>query len=223
MIVSLHQKQSAGDFLNMILLANILLFYCLQIDLFLKNLSCLIEAFAVSSSTFFDHTTVDLCLLGDGEQRNELESICRAHDLPCINAAPWDECAYSCKPIGPRILFPGFRQIDELPRFYAHALAFVHPALAEPWGLVINEAMAAGLPIISSSDVGSAEELVDDGVNGFLFSPTSIDSISMALTNFLALSPERRQHMALQSKLILAERMPSASFGNGLKTLLSRA
>ena len=58
------------------------------------------------------------------------------------------------------VFFYGFRQIEENPIFYALAEAFILPSLKEEWGLVVNEAMAAGLPVIVSRTAGCAEDLV---------------------------------------------------------------
>jgi glycosyltransferase involved in cell wall biosynthesis len=58
------------------------------------------------------------------------------------------------------VFFYGFRQIEENANFYALAEAFVLPSLKEEWGLVVNEAMAAGLPVIVSRTAGCAEDLV---------------------------------------------------------------
>ena len=55
----------------------------------------------------------------------------------------------------------GFRQIDENPVFYALAEAFILPSLSEEWGLVVNEAMASGLPVIVSETAGCAEDLLE--------------------------------------------------------------
>ncbi len=189
-----------------------------------KNLSRLIEAFAASAESQSLQPKVDLCLLGDGELRRRLEALCDDLGLISLDVAPWDDHAHTEPSHKARVLFPGFRQIEELPRFYAHAMAFVHPALAEPWGLVINEAMAAGLPILSSSNVGAAEELVDDGVNGYCFDPTSTASIAQAIARFLSLTPEQRMQMGLLSRKFLADRNPTSSFGKGiLKLLLHQA
>ena len=61
---------------------------------------------------------------------------------------------------GGAVYFYGFRQIEENAIFYALAEAFVLPSLKEEWGLVVNEAMAAGLPVIVSRTAGCAEDLV---------------------------------------------------------------
>jgi 1,2-diacylglycerol 3-alpha-glucosyltransferase len=185
-----------------------------------KNLVKLIEAFAQVSQSIAPDALPDLCLLGDGEQRHALEVLASKAGLRIVQAAPWDNTAQSGLSTGPRVLFPGFRQIEELPRFYAHALALVHPAFAEPWGLVINEAMAAELPILSSSNVGAAEELLVEGINGYSFDPSNVASISQALRRLLALSKEQQRQMGQTSRQLLQARCPTSSFGLGLSSLL---
>jgi glycosyltransferase involved in cell wall biosynthesis len=63
---------------------------------------------------------------------------------------------------GGAVFFYGFRQIEENAVFYALAEAFVLPSLKEEWGLVVNEAMAAGLPVIVSRTAGCAEDLLPE-------------------------------------------------------------
>jgi len=64
------------------------------------------------------------------------------------------------------VFFSGFVGQTKLPELYALCDIFVHPSDDEPWGLVINEAMAAGLPIIVGKNVGSAQDLVFNDMNG---------------------------------------------------------
>jgi glycosyltransferase involved in cell wall biosynthesis len=92
-----------------------------------------------------------LVLLGDGELRAQLEGLAQKLDLT-VDSPDLKLNSYKLNtpPNGGLVVFAGFRQIDELPAFYAGAGAFVHPAWEEPWGLVINEAMASGLPVLSS-------------------------------------------------------------------------
>jgi glycosyltransferase involved in cell wall biosynthesis len=121
----------------------------------------------------------------------------------------------------PTVYFPGFHQIEELPRFYAHAGCFIHPALEEPWGLVINEAMACGLPILSSNNVGAAEELVDDGVNGWKFDPTDVEEMA-GLMDRVSAFDFPLSTFSSASRLILEERCPTRAFGEGLKVILEK-
>ncbi len=129
----------------------------------------------------------DLCLLGDGALRQRLLAHCQTLGLNVVMAAPWershsfdtDYCSVKTRiRYAPTVYFPGFRQIEELPRFYAHAGAFVHGSTIEQWGLVVNEAMATGLPVLVSDRVGCAQDLVENGVNGFTFDPYMVDELA---------------------------------------------
>jgi 1,2-diacylglycerol 3-alpha-glucosyltransferase len=71
------------------------------------------------------------------------------------------------------VAITGFKQIDLLPQIYAAASALVLPSISEPWGLVINEAMACGLPILASERAGAAVDLVFPGINGYVFDPAN--------------------------------------------------
>ena len=72
----------------------------------------------------------------------------------------------------------GFKQYAELPVYYALASAFIMPSLSETWSLAVNEAMACGLPVVVSSRCGCAGELVQEGVNGFIFDPYNINQLA---------------------------------------------
>jgi glycosyltransferase involved in cell wall biosynthesis len=177
-----------------------------------------------------------LCLLGDGEQKPALIVQCQRLGLTIIESAPWDEQSTTdsfASPVhlaplatsgparrsSPTVFLPGFRQIDELPRFYAHAGCLIHPALEEPWGLVINEAMACGLPILSSNHVGAAEELVDDGVNGWTFDPENVEEMAGLMLEISA-ADFPLATFSTDSRRILEERCPTQAFGKGLAQLL---
>ena len=66
------------------------------------------------------------------------------------------------------VAFSGFARQDELPGLYGSARIFVFPTQWDPWGVVANEACAAGLPVLVSPFAGSAGELIRDGENGFV-------------------------------------------------------
>ncbi|MDX2225942.1 MAG: glycosyltransferase [Verrucomicrobiae bacterium] len=93
-----------------------------------------------------------LVILGDGPQMAEIRDRIENRQIPDV-------------------ILPGFRQIDQLPEYYARAELFVHPAESEPWGLVVNEAMASGLPILASKRLGCSSDLVREGINGWKFDP----------------------------------------------------
>ena len=65
------------------------------------------------------------------------------------------------------VRFEGYRQKDELPHYFARASAFVFPTQSDVWGLVLIEAMAAGLPCIASVHAGATADVIQEGVNGF--------------------------------------------------------
>jgi glycosyltransferase involved in cell wall biosynthesis len=66
-----------------------------------------------------------------------------------------------------RVRFVGQLDRDEVVRYYTAADVFVLPSRSEPWGMVLNEAAAAGLPLVATEGVGAAYDLIENGVNGF--------------------------------------------------------
>ncbi|MDC0302592.1 glycosyltransferase [bacterium] len=107
----------------------------------------------------------------------------------------------------PDVTFAGFQQFETLVAYYAMAGAFIHPALQEQWGLVVNEAMACGLPVLCSSTVGACHDLVLDGENGFRFEPGSVKSIRDALE--ATSSSGDREAMGRRSLEIIADWTPA--------------
>lgn len=79
------------------------------------------------------------------------------------------------------VIWPGFVQLPRLAGFYALADVFVLPSSVEPWGLVVNEAMASGLPVLVSNRCGCARELVEEGRNGFTFDPNDTDVMAVQM------------------------------------------
>lgn len=75
----------------------------------------------------------------------------------------------------------GRKNYSDLPHFYASAGAFVFPSLSETWGLVVNEAMAAGLPVLVSKTAGCQQDLIRNGVNGYVFDPTDLNQLASQL------------------------------------------
>ena len=103
-----------------------------------------------------------LVIVGDGEQRAQLESQALQLRLEDVR-------------------FAGFRNQSELPRFFQLADVFVLPSRHEPWGLIVNEAMASGCPVIVSSDVGCHADLITDGVEGCVYPVGDIPALTQAL------------------------------------------
>jgi glycosyltransferase involved in cell wall biosynthesis len=85
----------------------------------------------------------------------------------------------------PDVAFLGFVNQAELPTVYAASDVFVLPSSDEPWGLVVNEAMCAGLPIVLSSEIGCVDDLVKDGINGAVFEAGDVQGLIRALRPIL--------------------------------------
>lgn len=93
-----------------------------------------------------------LVLCGDGPERPRILSLVDSAQLRAV------------------VEFVGqTNRLEETVGYLAHASAFVLPSSVEPWGLVVNEAMASGLPVLVSRQCGCSPELVEDGQNGFTF------------------------------------------------------
>lgn len=140
-----------------------------------KNAADLVEACRALLTQLPPERTPWLVIAGDGEERAALEARCRERQLT-------------------RVRFAGFRNQTELPAFFAMSDVFVLPSRHEPWGLVVNEAMASGCAVIVSTDCGCAADLVTPGVEGFTFAPGDVPALTTALRSMLA-SPETAARM----------------------------
>lgn len=81
---------------------------------------------------------------------------------------------------GPNIIFHGAVDNEALPSYYAAADVFILASKSEPWGIVVEEALNNGLPVIVSDKVGCAEELVNES-NGLIFKSDDADSLREAI------------------------------------------
>lgn len=88
-----------------------------------------------------------------------------------------------------RIEYAGFQAPEALPGFFARADVFVLPSRYDGWGVVVNQAIGAGLPVICSDLVGAGHDLVEEGVNGVKFQAGDAASLGAALRRFVE-SPE---------------------------------
>lgn len=149
-----------------------------------KNIDGLVVAYQIyreKAARLSEHTPWRLVILGDGEERGFIESNIQKLDIQGITLA-------------------GFHQIEDIPVYYGLAKAFIHPALREQWGLVVNEAMASGLPVIVSRVCGCVPDLVEHGVNGFTFDPEN--TAELAEYMFLLNSePELLERMGAASRV----------------------
>lgn len=122
---------------------------------------------------------VRLVLVGDGPLRHRL--------------------AAASEGFSDRVLLPGYLPYTELPNYYAMADAFLHPAVAEPWGVSVGEAAASSLPILCSTGVGSGHDLVWDGVNGFRYCPDDIETLCELISRLAHTDAEVLKQMGAMS------------------------
>lgn len=107
------------------------------------------------------------------------------------------------------VRFKGFAQRDQLATYYGLADVFVFPTHSDPWGLVVNEAMACGLPIIASEVAGCVADLVTDGWNGRVVASRCVNELASAMTE-LARDSELRASMAKHSLERISAYSPEA-------------
>ena len=160
-----------------------------------KNLSGLLNAFARYRQQAPD-AAWDLVLCGDGDLRPGLEA--ESADLG-LQAS---------------VHFPGFAGYDELPAIYGLADVFIQSSTVEQWGLVVNEAAAAGLPLLVSEPSGCAATLVENGRNGFTFDPHNSDELAAHMIR-MAGDHTDRAAMGAASRDIVAP-WDATRFGEGL-------
>ena len=75
--------------------------------------------------------------------------------------------------INKKVIFTGYLEYQDIREIYALASCFILPSMTEQWGLVVNEALASGLPVLSSYRVGSAPNLIKNNKVGYTFDPLS--------------------------------------------------
>ena len=146
----------------------------------LDNLLAAYKPFAVSDW--------GLIVLGDGSQESKLKKYKNDNSLEgiCfIEGQPW----------------------FDVPKILALADVFILPSYSEPWGLVVNEAMACGLPVIVSNKCGSAYDVVKEGINGYTFDPYNIDELTFVFKKFVD-NPEKIIPFGQQSKEIIKRFSP---------------
>jgi poly(glycerol-phosphate) alpha-glucosyltransferase len=116
-----------------------------------------------------------------------------------------------------RIRYAGFQAPEALPPFFAQADVFVLPSRYDGWGVVVNQALGAGLPIIASDQVGAAYDLVANGENGFHFPAGDATALGEMMRRFTddpnlcdAMSTASRTHAAAWSPARGAEKWVQA-------------
>lgn len=126
----------------------------------------------------------DLVLVGSGPQMNAFQE--SVLDIPGIH-------------------FVGPKFGDDLRTYYALARAAIIPSILDQWGLVVNEALASGLPVIVSRGCGAARSLVFEGQNGWTFEPGDVDELARLMASLAESPPDVLEQMGIKSQAIIAE------------------
>ncbi|MDJ0596560.1 MAG: glycosyltransferase family 4 protein [Pleurocapsa sp. MO_226.B13] len=152
-----------------------------------KNLSRLLEAY----HRYQQHhpNGWSLVMVGSGPQQTELKDTVTRLGIK-------------------NLVWTGFKQLSELPIYYGLASALILPSLSEPWGLVVNEAMACSLPILISDRCGCLLDLVFPGINGYVFNPLEVTSIEAGLNYFSSQPSAKLSQMSAASRQIIANYTP---------------
>jgi glycosyltransferase involved in cell wall biosynthesis len=167
-----------------------------------KGLLFLLDAFAGLQEADVGETT--LLLVGDGGDEGLLRERCKEKEVA-------------------NVVFAGFHHDDTLPRLYAAADAFVFPTLGDPFGQVVLEAMACGLPVIATSASGEIRERVVDRINGFIVPPADSAKLLERMT-LLARDRELRERMGQASLQKVAGQSPDLwadTFEHAIEKILS--
>ena len=176
-----------------------------------KNLATLVAAYARYAHGVADDgrskmehvkTPAALVLVGEGPLRKDLETQARELGL-AVRDGVADQNPSGCSEV---VLYP-FQQVDLTPLFFARCEAFVLPSSREEWGLVINEAMACGAPVIVSNRAGCQLDLVKQGANGFSFDPEDAAGLSCLLGRF-AKESDLRDRLGAEGARIIQDWKP---------------
>lgn len=137
-----------------------------------KGIFELVEAYARLRA---DGLAVSLAIVGDGRDEDRLRSTVSHMGLAGVT-------------------FAGFKQLEQLPEWYAAADVLVFPTRGDPYGMVVDEAMAAGLPVISTASAGEIGSRVVEGETGLLVPPEDPRALARAMAQ-LALDPAEARRM----------------------------
>jgi len=116
------------------------------------------------------HARLCAVIVGDGNYLEHLKSAAAARGLGNVR-------------------FSGAKSAAQLARFYAAADIFVFPSLEDVWGLVVNEAMCFGLPVLASQFAGASQSLVAGSGIGLVFNPADIDEFAARLCEWARRPP----------------------------------
>jgi glycosyltransferase involved in cell wall biosynthesis len=152
-----------------------------------KNLFLFLDAFHEAQKQSNEDWGV--IILGDGELKNNLQK-------------------FVAKKHTPKVSFQQGVSWQQVPEYLALSDVLVLPSYSEPWGLVVNEAMACGLPVLVSDKCGCAIDLVKNEENGFTFAPNNLGELTNILLKFMNMNVEDLQKMGHISEEIIKDYSP---------------
>jgi glycosyltransferase involved in cell wall biosynthesis len=145
------------------------------------------------------------------EQNNDVYKLSIVGDGPMLNKLIGYAKSLGLK----RVEFVGAVPNEQLPKYLHEADAFILPSLDESWGLVVNEAMAAGLPVLLTSKINAAATLLKDGVNGYFINVDNPTDMKLQLLVFINLPLAAKKEMSDNSLKIIGQ-MDFQYMGNQL-------
>ena len=146
-----------------------------------KGLEFLIQAYAMIER---EYKETALVIVGSGPLRQHFEKLSKSLGVKNI-----------------KFISSGLK-LEELVKLYCAADVFVLPTLEDIWGFVINEAMACGLPVISTTASQAAREMIHPGKNGYIVKPARADQLYLALKAVLS-DPTRMAYMKVEGRKIV--------------------
>ncbi len=147
----------------------------------IKNIDNLLRSWQLIEK---NNTDYKLVIIGDGPEHDHLNQLRSDLNLNTVE-------------------FIGAIDNEVIPEYYFNAGAFILPSLSESWGLVVNEAMAAGLPVLLSYEVNAAKDLLKEGVNGFGFAPLDVNGMAEAISKYIRSDIQTKESMSNNSLEII--------------------
>lgn len=161
-----------------------------------KNLFRLIDAYALYKHKYSGENPLTLYICGSGPLENRVRQ-------------------HAQRVGGSGVNIVGFVQQPELYSWFGRARALILPSISEPWGLVVNEAMAAGLPVLVSEKCGCVPELVQPDKTGWSFNPEDIEEMAKLMSKIDKLQEKEYQYMSNASRNLISS-WDLDRFSNGI-------
>ena len=117
-------------------------------------------------------------------------------ELPIVGDGPLREAVESAAARDPRIRLLGHRDGEALANAYRDAHVLIVPSLYEPWGLVVHEGLAHGLPVIATDQVGAGDDLIESGMNGYVVPAGSAERSPRRCKRLAEWAPEQWERAA---------------------------